>query len=168
MRIFFCFLLYLFLQLSFAHGSDFTELRRLYYEAASKKDSADKFLIVMGKLELETESNPLLMGYKGMAHLIHANFSYNPYTKLASFSKGKAFLEGAIQKDPQNIEIRFFRFCVQTNAPFFLGYNGEVKVDKEIILKGWSQIPDIDLKEKIKVYMLESKACSTIEKSQFK
>lgn len=144
---------------------DIQSLRQLYYEAASKKESAKKFLVVMEKMNVA--SDPLLLCYSGMANLIQANHSLNPYTKMASFNKGKDMLEKSITDDPTNVEIRFMRFCVQTNAPFFLRYNGNINEDKQVILKYWSSLTDTDLKEKIKKYMFESNSCTTAEKRIF-
>ena len=149
-----------------ATNSDIFSLRKLYYEASDKKDSAEKFLQVMENLDVNT--NPLILCYKGMAYLIQAKYSYNPYTKLASFGKGKDMLEKAIVSDPKNVEIRFMRFCVQTNAPFFLGYSNNINSDKLAIMKGWSALIDLDLKEKIKKYMLNSDSCTSSEKTIFK
>lgn len=160
--LFFSFLI----QLSTGYAEDVLSLRKLYYEASVKKDSAKRFMDIMNKLEVE--SDPLLLCYKGMANLIQANYSFNPYNKLSYFNKGKEMLEKSIKEDPQNIEIRFMRFCVQTNAPFFLEYSANVNTDKAIILREWNEIQDKDLKEKIKIYMLESKACTTTEKLIFK
>lgn len=78
---------------------DIYSLRQLYYEAAAKEESAKKFLSVMEKLD--DKSDPLLLCYKGMAYLIQAKYSYNPGTKLSSFSKGKIMLEKAIVSDPK-------------------------------------------------------------------
>ncbi len=145
---------------------DIYSLRQLYYEAAAKEESAKKFLSVMEKLD--DKSDPLLLCYKGMAYLIEAKYSYNPSTKLSSFSKGKIMLEKAIVSDPKNVEIRFMRFCVQTNAPYFLGYNNNISSDKLAIIKAWSPLSDLDLKEKIRKYMLTSNSCTANEKIIFK
>ncbi|MBI2722364.1 MAG: hypothetical protein HYX39_09335 [Bacteroidetes bacterium] len=160
--ILFCLLL----KPSISSNTDIYSLRKLYYEASDKKDSAKKFLLVMENLEVK--ANPLLLCYKGMANLIHAKHSYNPYTKFASFNKGKEMLENAVVSDPKNVEIRFMRYCVQSNAPFFLGYSSNLESDKSVIMKGWSALTDLDLKEKIRKYMLTSNSCSTNEKTIFK
>lgn len=162
MRIILLILFCLWFKPSNCANSDIYSLRKLYYEASDKKDSAKKFIWVMENLDVK--SNPLLLCYKGMAHLIQAKFSYNPYTKLSLFNKGKDMLEKAIVADPQNVEIRFMRFCVQTNAPFFLGYSNNIDSDKLVIMKGWATLSDLDLKEKIKKYMLTSNSSSTSEK----
>ncbi|MEO7175794.1 MAG: hypothetical protein ABIV51_08000 [Saprospiraceae bacterium] len=157
-----CFLL----KLSSAYSYDIHSLRQLYYAAAVNKDSANKFQMVMRGLESNTD--PIYMCYKGMANLMQANHSINPYTKIACFNKGKAMLEKAISADPKNIEMRFMRYGTQTNAPLFLGYSSNINADKLAIMNGWSTITDNDLKEKIRKYMMESNLCGTKEKLIFK
>lgn len=166
MRLIFLFFFCLLLKLSIAVAPDTYDLRKLYYYAAANKDSASKFLMVMENLDVKTD--PLLLCYKGMANLIQANHSFNPYSKLAFFIKGKDMLEKAIMTDPKNIEICFMRFCVQTNAPFFLGYSMNINSDKLIIIKGWGKLLDLDLKEKIREYILTSSSFSPNEKIMFK
>jgi hypothetical protein len=153
-------------RLPLAFSADVAGLRKLYYEATTDRNSADRFMQLMQ--EIPAGSDPLLLCYKGMAHLLLANYSFNPRTKLSFFSKGKAMLEKALSTDPQNIEIRFMRFCVQANAPFFLGYNRDLNKDKAVILNGWNEIKDPDLKLKIRNYLLECSACTEAEKSILK
>lgn len=160
-----CFLCF-FLKLSSAYSYDIHSLRQLYYAAAINKDSATKFQMVMKGLE--SNIDPIYMCYKGMANLMQANHSINPYTKIACFNKGKAMLENAISADPKNIEMRFMRFSTQTNAPLFLGYNSNINGDKLVIMHGWSTITDMDLKEKIRKYMIESNLCGANEKLIFR
>ncbi len=107
----------------------------------------------------------MLSGYQGMAYMIRANYSWNPYNKLSFFFKGRDLLDGAIEKDPTNIELRWLRFCVQTNAPSFLAYSGKTKEDKAIVLYGYSLLKDGDLKERIKKYMNDPKYCTPQERN---
>ena len=100
--------------------------------------------------------------------MLQAKHTFNPYKKLAYFNTGKTWLEGAVKKDPENIEIRFMRFCIQTNTPFFLGYNNETIADKNMILKHFGKIQDQDLKHKIREYMVVSDYCSANEKALLK
>lgn len=166
MKKLFLFFWFLLCQFYSAFSTDVAELRKLYYEAANERRRADKFMKVMDGMPVD--SDPLLLCYKGMAHLIQANFSFNPYNKLSFFTKGKEMLERAVNSDPENIEIRFMRFCVQTNAPFFLGYSNDVDSDKKFILNSLDKISDKDLKSKIIIYMLDTDHCTQTEKSKIK
>jgi hypothetical protein len=152
-------------QFTFANNYNIVSLRKLYNEAVIKKDSAEKFLILMDAVKNET--TPILLCYKGMAKLMQSKYLINPYSKIESFNSGKNILEKAVNKEPDNIEIRFMRFSIQTNVPSFLNYNNNINEDKLIILNGWSKITDLDLKQKIKAYMLKSKVCTPNEKLKF-
>lgn len=147
-------------------GEDIIKVRNLYYQATINKDVSDSFYIYL-------KTSPqigisLLNGYTGMCYMIKANHSWNPYNKLSFFSKGKEYLNSAIEKDPENIELRFLRFCVQTNAPIFLAYSDDISRDKAVILTGYHLIHDQDLKIRIRNYMKNSKTCIQQEKAIFK
>ncbi len=140
------------------------EIRTLYYQAYGNRAAADRFYKHM-KANQNTE--PIMMGYEGMAYLLQAKFAYNPYTKLTSFNKGKALLDKAILNGPGIIELRFMRYTVQNNAPSFLGYRGQLESDKAAIIKGWKS-SDKDLTGRIKNYMAVCKECSDKERGLFK
>lgn len=147
-----------------AVDKDLLLVRELYYRAASDKEQADvfsHFLLSSPALQKTT-----LAAYQGMSYMLKANYSYNPYSKLNFFNKGKKLLDNAIKESPDDIELRFLRFCVQTNAPGFLGYSGDIEEDKTVILKWFSYSSDKDLKERIKKYLTGSKYCSATDKNQ--
>jgi hypothetical protein len=145
-----------------ARTPDITELRALYYSAPADRAAANRFFSIMESLPVQAD--PLLTCYKGMAWLLKANFSINPYNKWTYFNKGKELLEAALKRDPGNVEIRFMRFCVQTNVPSFLNYNSQINTDRTMVLKAWPKIEDNDLKQRIKKYMHEKGKCSAAEK----
>jgi hypothetical protein len=116
---------------------DLIQLRKLYYNASSSKKATNQFYNKM--IHTDVKTNAVLLAYQGMAYMLRAKYAINPYNKLSHFNKGKGVLEAAVSKAPQNIEIRFMRFSVQTNAPFFLGYTGQTDQDKALILQGWEK-----------------------------
>ncbi|MBL7933541.1 MAG: hypothetical protein JNL60_16670 [Bacteroidia bacterium] len=149
-----------------AVNADLIRVRQLYYKASSNKADAeqlDKFLSSSPNL-----GGTLLSGYKGMCYMIKANHAWNPYNKLSYFVKGRDLLDEAIHKNPSNIELRFLRFCVQTNAPVFLAYSGQIDEDKAIMVKGYTQLKDEDLRQRIKNYLVTSKYCSATDKLMLK
>ena len=164
MRTFVKIILVLFFPLTIIGGdNDIIKVRNLYYKASADKDEAEKFYDHL-KTSPSISSN-LLDGYKGMSYMIKANYSWNPYNKLSFFLKGKDLLDNAIVIEPTNIELRFLRYCVQTNAPSFLAYSSKTKEDKASILYGYSMLKDGDLKSRIKNYMNNPKYCSLEERN---
>lgn len=147
------------------NNTNIVKLRDLYYKAASNKSEADNFYDFL-------KDNPgintnVFNAYTGMSYMIKANYSWNPYNKLSFFNKGKDKLEDAIANDSYNAELRFLRFCIQTNAPGFLAYSGKIKEDKAMLMVSYPLIKDEDLKKRIKEYMLDCKYCSTEDKKIF-
>ena len=151
---------------AFANSIDILSLRKLYYASVSEKTQSTNFLKIMESMDVA--SDPLLTSYKGMAYLLMANHCSNPYSKWNNFMKGKTLLEDAVQRNPWNIEIRFMRLCVQTNVPSFLGYSKNIESDKKFLLEQWKSMTDIDLKNKILQYMLDTKICNDSQKLTFK
>lgn len=68
--------------------------------------------------EMPLNSKPLILSYKAMAYMIEANHVFNPYKKLYFFKNRKQLLDKAVRASPENVEIKFLCFCIQTNAPF--------------------------------------------------
>ncbi|MBP9070472.1 MAG: hypothetical protein KBG47_13255 [Bacteroidia bacterium] len=146
-----------------ADETELVKVRNLLYRASADKDDSKTFYDYLRSSPNLNSS--MLSGYQGMAYMIRANYSWNPYNKLSFFFKGRDLLDGAIEKDPTNIELRWLRFCVQTNAPSFLAYSGKTKEDKAIVLYGYSLLKDGDLKERIKKYMNDPKYCTAQERN---
>lgn len=136
-------------------------IRAAYYDAAQKKISTNAFA---KKVKDADDGSAVMLAYQSMVLMFDARDSYNPYTKMSSFNKGKEMLENAVKKNPSSVEVRFLRFCVQSNAPFFLGYSGNIDDDKAVILNNWASLDDLDLKEKIKTFMLATDAATASEK----
>jgi len=151
------------LQLLLAAKPKVAELRTLYYRSPTNKAAAEQFIDAME--EVDDANMPLLKCYKGLALLLKAKHAVNPYVKLATFNKGRTMLDRAVDQEPDNIEIRFARFCVQTTAPSFLGYYKEINEDKQAMILQWQKIIDDDLRVRIKEYLLSSGHCNDKEKS---
>ncbi|WP_245553874.1 hypothetical protein [Cytophaga aurantiaca] len=139
-------------------------IRNLYYKASLSKEDSETFKTTVTSIQNPTES---IKGYIAVSHMIEAKYVYNPYTKLSYFNKGKVLLENSINIEPNNIELRYLRICVQTSAPSFLGYSNQITTDKTFILQKYSLVNDADLKKRIKDFMLQSGLCTEQEKNLF-
>lgn len=139
---------------SFAKGDDMLEVRKAYYLAVDNEESLKAFEAIL--INFNNPDNTIL-GYIGMSFMLKAKYAWLPNDKLAYFNKGKKFLESAISKAPNNIELKFMRFCIQNNTPGFLRYNNNLEKDKSQIFKSFSSIVDDDLKFRISNYMIVEK-----------
>ena len=138
-----------------------SELRKLYYQAA--ESSAASATLTRTLKTVDASSAPIFLCYKGAAHMMEAKYTLNPITKLSRFNKGKIAIEQAIERDPDQLEMRFIRFSIQVNLPSFLGYKGQIEVDKKKLLAGVGVINDKVLKDNVINYLIASKKCTKEE-----
>lgn len=151
-------------QFLFAQKSDLIQLRETCFKAFVENDPSEFLKRINQTNQI---NNPIFTAYKSIAILFEAKRAFSPVEKIRFFNTGKNLLEYSIYSDKLNLELRFLRFCVQTNLPFILGYSKNIKGDKEFILKNWNFSADKDLKDRIKISMINSTYCSEIEKKKF-
>ncbi|MCX7728363.1 MAG: hypothetical protein N2203_02725 [Bacteroidia bacterium] len=129
------------------------------------KDNPSKCLYYIN--ELEKTNIPEIQGYRAMFSFMMANHSFDPFSKWHYFLKGKKILEEQINKNKQNIELRFLRFVIQTNIPSILGYYQSTNEDKSILLDALknNKISDEDLKNRMIKILKQNKNLSESEKN---
>ncbi|MBB6271316.1 hypothetical protein HDF26_001743 [Pedobacter cryoconitis] len=142
------------------------ELRSLYYQAASSKTAADELQKLL--LMVDGNSRQLLICYKGASEMIQAKYVLSPFTKFRKFKKGKYFIESAIASEPENLEMRFLRYTIQTNLPSFLGYNNWITADKKMLLERIDNIHDKHLKQLVINYLMTSKYTTDKERNNIR
>ena len=136
-------------------------IRDLFYRASKSPASADS---LFEKYKNSGDKDAFNLAYKAMSQLMICFHSYNPYTKLKYFIRGKETLEAAIKADPKNIEFRFLRLCTQLNTPSFLGYSSNIEEDKLAIFNGVKTARDQDLLVRISNYTTTAKRLTAEEK----
>jgi len=148
MKFLLLFIIYLF-------SSNDLKLMRSEFNQINKSEDA-----VIRLKQLSTSSkevtDALKLAYYAAAEMTSAKYKINPASKISAFNAGKKILETAISKDANNIEIRYIRFTIQSNAPSILGYNKNTSDDKNFILKNLQGIKktDIELFANISAYFL--------------
>ena len=93
--------------------------------------------------------------YLGAVLMKKASFQFLPNKKLGLFLDGKALLENAVSKHPENAEIRFIRLMIQENSPKFLGYYSNQYNDAKLVKKEWKNFP-VELQFIVKDYSRKS------------
>lgn len=141
---------------------ELAEVKRLFEASVNSKASSDQLLKILS--DIGPSSTPLLICYKGAAEMMRCRYGFNPINKFKRFKKGKNLIEAAVKKEPDNIEIRFLRFAIQTNIPAFLNYNEDITKDKKYLLNNVKTIKDKKLKEGMLKYLLTSDHCTAGEK----
>ncbi|SFP99800.1 hypothetical protein [Hymenobacter arizonensis] len=109
---------------------DPSNLRRHYEQAAADKAAGEKFYKLLADYK---DRDALVLGYKGAAEAIRARDA-SMFNKMSYVQDAARTFEQAVSLDPQNPEIRFLRFSVESNLPAFLGLSKHVDEDKEMLL----------------------------------
>lgn len=134
----------LFANVSFAGTPDLKMIRSMLEKASTEESSCRKLIEILEPYN--KENGTLFFGYRACATMMMAQFVFNPFAKISYFKKGRNMLESAIAADPGNIELRLLRFCTQLDIPSFLGYNDNLKEDKQFLLNSLSSVKEDDLK----------------------
>lgn len=145
-----------------AAAPDLSQVRSLFEIAATEKKAADQLVNLLSGVN-ET-SSPVLICYKGVAQMMLAKYGINPFNKFKYFKQGKTWIEQAAQKSPDNLEIKYLRFAIQSKLPSFLNYNEHMKADKDFLLRNVKTTTDKKLQNNIISFLLQSKYCSASEK----
>jgi len=159
MKLMFVFLLSIF---SFFQ-SDLEALRDSYALANQSKENAKNFIEIADK---KTSSDPVISGYKAAAKVLEAKVTTDGKRK-ALVKSGATSLESLIKSNPNNTELRLIRLSVQENIPKIVGYNKNLKEDKEFILSNYSK-QNSALKSYIKKFAAQSKTMTAAEKATLK
>jgi hypothetical protein len=127
------------------------KIRKLFYQSTEEAESADILNAML--LEPFTSSDLTLQGYKGMSFMLLSKYSFNPYEKIYYFKKGSSILDKAIEEDKENIELRYLRYTVQSEAPVILNYRSALSSDLTFIQTQVNNIKDFDLKNRINNFL---------------
>ena len=136
------------------------EIRNLFELASTDKKANSK---LTGLLTTIKHNDALLIGYKGAAIMMEANYVFNPLSKLSKFKTGKKLVENAIKIDQTNVELRYIRLTIQTNVPSFLGYSNAIAQDKNHIINELDKLKDKDLRSRMVAYLLQANICTQDE-----
>jgi len=142
---------------------DVNTVRIAYKEAANDKTKVEAFHKLLSKIT--KEDNITLVAYKGAAISLMGKHAKKVKDRKDLFIEGVSFIEFAIQKAPNNIEVHFIRLGIQENSPKLLKYKSNIEEDKHFILKQFSAIKSSVLKKHIQDYILQSKAFNDTEKA---
>jgi hypothetical protein len=136
--------------------------RAWFHEASEKKESCQ--LLMKNTSQINEKSDAVLIGYKGAALMMWSKHITGAISKLSMFNNGKAWLEKAIKKNSQALELRYLRFCFQCTVPALLNYTANRDEDKKFLLNNALALTDADLKTRVKNFMLGCKYVNETEK----
>lgn len=106
-------------------------LRHHYQAAAADKAAGEKFYQLLADYN---DHDALVLAYKAAAEAIRARDA-SMFNKLSYVQQAAHTFEQAVALDPDNAEIRFLRFSVESNLPPFLGLSKHVDEDRARLLQ---------------------------------
>ncbi|MCB0436958.1 MAG: hypothetical protein KDD08_12965 [Mangrovimonas sp.] len=146
----------------FLPAQDLETLRNAYKEAGQDDSKIETFEALVNNVS--KEDNTVLVGYKAAALTLKAKLEKTIKSKKSTFIEGRDLLEYAINKTPDNVELRFIRLGIQENTPKILKYKDKIETDKAFLLEHYNAIASQDLKNHITSYIKQSKEFTAAEK----
>ncbi|WP_456439655.1 hypothetical protein [Psychroserpens sp.] len=141
---------------------DINTVRNAYKEAAQDNTKIEAFSKLLSNISKKDDI--ALVAYKGASITLLAKGEKKIKDKKNRFVEGVSYVEYAIEKAPNDIEVRFIRLGIQENTPKILKYKKNIEEDKLFLLKQFKDINSSNLRNHIKDYILQSKAFSDEEK----
>jgi hypothetical protein len=136
------------------------ELRNSFH-ACSTSEKTESFYKVLSNAN---NSNSIIQGYRGAVIAMRAKYGSNPMKKYTNCKDGLRLISDAIEKSPDDLELRYLRLLIESNIPAFLGMNYNVKEDKKIILNRINKEEDLHLRQMISSFLIKSDICTDEEK----
>jgi len=123
-------------------------------------------------LKSGSTDSPLIVAYMGTLEALKAKHSWNPYNKIKFVSLSQKTMRKAVERDPNNLEIRFMRFTIQHYTPSFLGFSKDLDEDRKVIVRQFKNrkfgLADTPLIRNIAAFMIKSDRCLKEELIVFK
>lgn len=126
---------------------------RYQFPNIESKEQADLFL-----QSLNNNKNNLAQAYCAAMFFMKSRYEKFPLTKLKYHKKGKKQLDFLITESPNNIEMRYIRFLIQSEIPKFLGYNSNLEEDFLLISQ---QLLNSNISPDLKSNMLKNMVLTT-------
>lgn len=120
---------------------DAVTLRRHYQAAATDKAAGEQFYQLLADYD---GPEALVLGYKAAAEAIRARDA-SMFNKLSYVQQAAHTFEQAVTLAPDNAEIRFLRFSIESNLPPFLGLSTHMDDDRARLLQAALAYPGAGL-----------------------
>lgn len=110
---------------------ELSQLRDQYPQAANSSQLATTMWRSCRKY---AGDEAIIYAYQAAARALMSHHSWNPLEKLDYLKESMRLFRKAVKMTPENPEVRFLRFSIQTELPAFLSMNQDLEADKAMIL----------------------------------
>lgn len=132
-----------------AQDFDLDDVRNDFNKGVKDEELCEKHFKALEK----NAKTPVEKGYEAAFHMFMAKHTGNPIKKMSYFNGGKKKLENQIKSNPNNIELRFIRLCIQYHIPSYLGYRDDIERDKDFLVENLHKLNDKSTKELLFKYL---------------
>jgi hypothetical protein len=114
--------------------------KELYYKGvAGDEKSLQASAELLGEMANSSPTNPELMAYRGSIILLQAGRTWAVWRKWELSKQGIQMLDGAVERAPQNLEVRFVRAATTRHLPGFFQRSEQSKDDLRFLA---SRVPE--------------------------
>lgn len=161
-KFLFCILLLYLVQTGHAQGLNLNNVRKDFNKGVKNQELCEMHLETLEKYA----KNSVEKGYEAAFHMFMAKHTGNPIKKMSYFNGGKKMLEKQIKIDPNNVELRFIRLCIQYYIPTYLGYRDNIEQDKDFLVSNLYKLNDEKTKDMLFDYLKGAKMYTDEELAQ--
>src|SRR4051812_17303034 len=90
------------------------DIKKAMIRAVESSSATDS---LYSKLISKKSKNALIIAYVGTLEALKAKHSWNPYNKMKYVAQSRSTMKISVDKEPNNLEIRFMRFSIQHYTP---------------------------------------------------
>ena len=105
----------------------------------TKLDKGEQYVDSIIKITEKYSTSPVMLAYNGAGHTAKAKYIGNVFTKYSQAKKGISIVNKAALKGPKSVEVRFVRYCIETNIPPVMPFDSHIKADRLFIINNLSK-----------------------------
>ncbi|NND77894.1 MAG: hypothetical protein HKN39_06895 [Flavobacteriales bacterium] len=118
-------------QVASANDIEIATIREKFFKLTL--DSKDTEAVLEEVRSIENKSG-IILAYEAALQALMAKVVWNPLSKINHLKLSNKIFDLAVEKDPENIEIRFIRFSVEYHIPKWLRLSRNMDKDKDYIM----------------------------------
>ena len=145
-------------------SADLPTLRHLYAEASVSEVAANQLRL---RLRGYAGADAAVLAYQAVGEALQARYGWSPLAKLRAVRAAQELFGRAVALEPDNVEVRFLRFTVESHIPRYLGFSPHLADDRAHIMRGARHFPSLGLdgqsQRMIRDFMLLFGDCSPEE-----
>jgi hypothetical protein len=134
------------------------QLRQCFLQALKSRAALDA---MQARIEKNPTLSPCEESYLGICNALQIQYLNGMLTKLKMLEHSRSHINKAVASAPNDAELRFMRFMLESNIPSFLGLSSHINEDLNVIFSNTDFLnEDYELKKMAMEYMASSKKCN--------